>query len=140
MLNPLVNPKFRLGEAATETTPVPAKLNACPTSPRLKPTPPLTVAGLLPVTSLPFPSAGHQLTRPGGGFTHAAESWLGIIETAHANANIAIMYRFIIRLSSFVAKTARSIEFFRSGYFLGLSFDLFYHAFPIPSNLFFILK
>src|SRR5262245_38268527 len=74
MLNPLLNPAFKLGDAATETPPVHAKLNASPTAPRLKPTPLPTVAGLLPVTSLPFPSAGHQLTNPCGGFTHAPKS------------------------------------------------------------------
>jgi hypothetical protein len=105
MLNPLLSPTFKLAEAATATAPVPPKLNAWPTAPGLKPTPTPTVAGLFPITSSPLPSAAHQLTRPAGGVTHAPNTWLGIIDTTHANANTAIMYRFINGLSSFIANT-----------------------------------
>jgi hypothetical protein len=134
MLNPLPVPTSRLPDAATTTAPVPAKLNACPTSPGLKPT--LAVPELLSTISLALPSPGHQLTNPCGGFTHAAESRLGIIETAHANANIAIMYRFINRLSSLLPKQLGLLSFSVPDISWAYRSNPFYHALPIPSNFF----
>src|SRR5580765_4969750 len=123
MVNPFPAPTSRLAEAATTTAPVPAKLNACPTSPGLKPT--LAVPELLPTMSLPLPSPGHQLTKPDGGFMHEAISRTGRSKTTDAKASIAIMYRFINRLSSFFPNTVTSLNFpfriswaYRSGPFI----------------------
>src|ERR1035437_3453027 len=45
---------------------VPLSLNACPTLPLVNVTPLSSVPLLVPATSLPLPSAGHQLTSPEG--------------------------------------------------------------------------
>src|SRR5437879_8524900 len=57
----------KLSEGAFETTmrsSIPSKLNACPTSPLVMPTPLSSSALLLPTESLPLPSAFHQLIKP----------------------------------------------------------------------------
>src|SRR5207302_67662 len=64
-VSPLV--KRRLGRSAIRTWPEePSKLNARPTTPLVKVTPPYKVPEFESATSLALPSPGHQLIRPEG--------------------------------------------------------------------------
>jgi hypothetical protein len=119
-------PTFKFVDAGTMMLPeVPSNLKACPTAPAVKLIPPLTIPGLPPITSLALLSPGHQLTNPCGGFTHAAESRLGIIKTTHVSANIRNMYRFIVQFppSPVFVQLIRSCEIFFLRAFLSRSAD-----------------
>src|ERR1039458_8683268 len=66
-------PKSKLGVFETAIYPVePSKLNAIPTSPVTKVTPPTSAPLLVPRMSLALPSPDHQATSPLGGGSHRA--------------------------------------------------------------------
>src|SRR6266404_3644855 len=60
----------RLNQLPRSTSPsTPLSEKACPTLPRWKDTPPLTVPSWVPAASVASPCPRHQLTRLGGGAT-----------------------------------------------------------------------
>src|ERR1035437_5114518 len=72
MVNPSPCPTSKLADAGLTSTKLftPFRLNAMPTSPLVKPVPFINVPLLPPALSNTLPSAGHQLTKPGGGGVH----------------------------------------------------------------------